>query len=150
MLFIASDHAGFQLKKALVTYIETQLNLKVKDLGPTSFAEGDDFPDYAEPVAKEVTKSPENLGILICGTGQGMCIAANKVKGIRAIIGYNITATELGKQHNNANILCLAGRVITEDHAKAIVKKFTTTTFEKEERFVRRNKKIEELEKNSV
>lgn len=150
MLFIASDHAGFQLKKALVTYIETQLGLEVDDLGPIVFEEGDDFPDYAEPVAKEVAKSQENLGILICGTGYGMCIAANKVKGVRAIIGYNITATELGRKHNDANILCLAGRIITEDHAKAIVKKFIETTFDKEERFIRRNKKIEELENNGI
>lgn len=147
MLFIASDHAGFQLKKALVAYIETQLNLKVKDLGPSTLKENDDFPDYAEPVAREVAKSPENLGILICGTGQGMCIAANKIKGIRAIIGYSIAGAELGKKHNDANVLCLAGRIITEDHAKAIVKKFIETPFEKEERFVRRNKKIEDMEK---
>jgi len=150
MLFIASDHAGFQLKKALVTYIETQLSLEINDLGPVNFEENDDFPDYAEPVAKEVAGSKGNMGILICGTGHGMCIAANKVKGIRAIIGYNITATELGRKHNDANILCLAGRVLTEDHAKAIVKKFIGTEFDGDERFVRRNKEIEELEKDIV
>lgn len=148
MLYIASDHAGFQLKKAMVTYIETQLGLEVDDLGPLTFEEADDFPDYAEPVAKEVAAGKENFGILICGTGHGMCIAANKVKGIRAIIGYNITATELGRKHNNANILCLAGRILTEDHARAIVKKFIETKFDGDERFVRRNKEIEELEKS--
>jgi len=148
MLYIASDHAGFQLKKTLVTYINTQLGLEIDDLGPIEFDQNDDFPDYAEPVARTVASDPKNLGILICGTGEGMCIAANKIKGIRAIIGYNITAAEMGRKHNNANILCLAARVITEDHARAVVKKFLETNFDGDERLVRRNKKIEELEKN--
>ncbi|MEK7681085.1 MAG: RpiB/LacA/LacB family sugar-phosphate isomerase [Patescibacteria group bacterium] len=151
MLYIASDHAGYQLKREVVKYLKTQLNKEAKDLGPTAFVENDDFPDFAFALTKEVVKKEDNFGILICGTGQGMCIAANKVKGARAIIGYNIQATELGRKHNNANILCLPGRILpSADFSNAIVKKFLETKFDGDERFVRRNKKIEEAENENV
>ena len=147
MLYIASDHAGFQLKKEIIKYIKTVLNKEVEDLGPTAFVETDDFPDFAFPLAKAVTKNKDNFGILICGTGQGMCIAANKIKGAYAILGYNLHTTELGRKHNNANILCLPERLATQDFTNAIVKKFLETKFEGDARFVRRNNKIKELEK---
>lgn len=146
MLFIASDHAGFQLKKELTAYIKTELNRAIEDLGAEVFIQSDDFPDFAIPLAKKVAEQTENFGILICGTGQGMCIAANKIKGAYAIIGYNIQATELGRKHNNANILCLPGTPASLDFTKAIVKKFLTTEFDGDERLVRRNNKIKELE----
>ncbi len=148
MLYIASDHAGFQLKKDLTKYIKTELNKDLEDVGPEVFNETDDFPDYAIPLAKKVAKEKENFGILICGSGQGTCIAANKIKGAYAIVGYNIRATELGRKDNNANILCLGARLLpSTDFAKAIVKKFLDTKFDGDERFIRRNKKIEDLEK---
>lgn len=147
MLFIASDHAGFQLKKEIIKYLKTQLNKEVEDLGPTAFVETDDFPDFAIPLAKAVAKNKDSFGILICGTGQGMCIAANKIKGAYAILGHNLQATELGRKHNNANILCLAGRLLPSlDFANAIVKKFLETKFDGDARFVRRNEKIKEIE----
>lgn len=146
MLYIASDHAGYQLKKEVTNYIKTKLNKDVEDLGPTAFVETDDFPDYAIPLAKEVAKNKDSFGILICGTGQGMCIAANKVKGAYAIMGYNIHATEMGRKHNNANILCMPGNPASLDFAYAIVKKFLETKFDGDERFVRRNQKIADLE----
>ncbi len=147
MFYIASDHAGFQLKKELTGYIKTELGKDIEDLGPEVFIQTDDFPDFAIPLARKVAENKENFGILICGTGQGMCIAANKVRGAYAIIGYNIQATELGRKHNNANILCLPGTPASLDFAKTIVKKFLTTDFDGDERLVRRNTKIEELEK---
>ena len=148
MLYIASDHAGFQLKKEIIKYIKTVLNKEVEDLGPTAFVETDDFPDFAIPLAKAVAKNKDSFGILICGTGHGMCIAANKIKGAYGIMGYNLQATELGRKHNNANVLCLAGRILPSvDFAKAIVKKFLETKFDGDARFVRRNNKIKELEK---
>lgn len=147
MLYIASDHGGYKLKKRLVRYLENELKKPVTNMGPTDFVETDDYPDYAIPLAKKVTRGKDNLGILICGTGNGVCMVANKIKGIRAIVGYNIEAAELGKQHNNANILCLAGRILTEDHAMAIVKKFLETAFTNDSRHVRRLGKIEEMEK---
>ena len=146
MLYIASDHAGSQLKKDIIKYLKTQLNKEVEDMGPTAFVETDDFPDFAFPLAKAVAKNKDDFGILICGTGQGMCIAANKVKGAYAITGYNIHATELGRKHNNANILCMPGNPASLDFAHAIVKKFLETKFDGDARFVRRNEKIEKME----
>ncbi|MBI2037421.1 MAG: RpiB/LacA/LacB family sugar-phosphate isomerase [Candidatus Magasanikbacteria bacterium] len=147
MLYIASDHAGFQLKKELIKYIQSELNQEITDLGPEILIETDDFPDYAVPLAKTVAQNKESFGILICGSGHGTCIAANKIKGAYAILGYNIRATELGRKDNNANILCLGARLLpSADFAKAIVKKFLDTKFDGDERFKRRNKKIEELE----
>lgn len=147
MLYIASDHAGFQLKKHLITYIKTQLRKSIQDLGPKKFDKDDDFPDFAIPLAKKVTSKDTNFGILVCGTGHGVCIAANKIKGVHAILGYSIESAEMGKKHNDANILCLAGKVLSNEHANAIVKKFLETKFENSERLVRRNNKIADLEK---
>ena len=146
MLYVASDHAGFQLKKYLTQRIKNDLEMEVKDLGPKTIDEDDDFPDFAAPLAKQVAKGDKNFGILICGSGHGMCIAANKIKGIRAIVGYSIQGAELARKHNNANILCLAGRILSDEHALAVTKTFLATKFEAEPRFVRRNKKIAALE----
>jgi ribose 5-phosphate isomerase B len=142
MLYIASDHAGYQLKKHLVTFLNNTLKIPVKDLGPEKFDEDDDYPDFALTTAKKVTESKTNIGILICGSGNGICLAANKVNGVRAILGYNIEAAEFGRKHNDANMLCLAGRVLSDEHATAIVKKFLETEFTNDERHVRRLKKI--------
>ena len=147
MLYIASDHNGFQLKKELSRYIKTELNQDLKDMGPDTFVQTDDFPDYAIPLAKKVAEDRKNFGILICGTGHGMCIAANKIKGAYAILGYNIISTEDARKKDNVNILCLPGNPPSLDFSKAIVKKFLDTKFDGDERFIRRNKKIEDLEK---
>jgi ribose 5-phosphate isomerase B len=147
MIYIASDHAGFQLKKETIKYIKDKLNKEVQDMGPEVFVETDDFPDYAIPLAKAVAKDKDSFGILVCGTGQGMCIVANKIKGAYAIMGYNILATELGRKHNNANILCMPGTPASQDFSNAIVKKFLETKFDGDERFKRRNQKIADLEK---
>lgn len=146
MLYIASDHAGYQLKKELKDFLAKKMNQPVEDLGPAEYEPKDDFVDYAVPLAKKVAAEKDSRGILICSSGQGMCIAANKIKGVRAIIGYSISGTEIGRRHNNANILCLAARVLSQDHAEAITKKFLETEFDGDERFVRRNRKIEEIE----
>lgn len=147
MLYIASDHGGFQLKKYLVHFLENQLKIKAEDLGPLSFNKEDDFPEFAIPLAKKVAKDSKALGVLICRTGHGMCIVANKIKGIRAIMGYSIEAAEKGRLEENANILCLAGGVLTDEHAGAITRHFLETQFDAEERRIRRLKQIEEVEK---
>lgn len=122
-LYIASDHAGYKMKKRLIRFLENELEIKVEDMGPTEYDADDDFPDYIIPAAK---KAVENKGeaILLCGSGIGACIAANKVKGMQAAFGYNIKAAETARQHNNANGLCLAGGVLTEEHAMTIVKRW--------------------------
>ena len=147
MIYIASDHRGYQLKKELFDFVKTKLEKEIIDLGPDKYDEDDDYVDFAIPLARKVAEDKKSLGVLICGTGHGMCIAANKVNGARAIVGYSISGTEFGRQDNDANILCLAGRVLSKDHAEAIVKKFLETNFKGEERFVRRLEKITELEK---
>ncbi|MEK7624801.1 MAG: RpiB/LacA/LacB family sugar-phosphate isomerase [Patescibacteria group bacterium] len=147
MLYIASDHAGFQLKKFLSLQLEKTLKLPFEDLGAVSFDKDDDFPDFATAVAKKVVKNKENLGILICGSGQGMCITANKLAGIRAIHGSSIRETEMGRKDNDANVLCLAARILSTEYALAIVKTFLNTNFDKQTRRIRRLKKISNLEK---
>ncbi|MFA6105690.1 MAG: RpiB/LacA/LacB family sugar-phosphate isomerase [Patescibacteria group bacterium] len=146
MLYISSDHAGYQLKKLLTDKLENVLKIKFEDLGPVNFDADDDFPDFAIPLAKKVAKDKANRGILICGSGHGMCIAANKIKGIRAILGASIESAELGRRDNDANILCLSGRTLSTEHAVAIVKHFLDTEFDNQERRLRRLKKISELE----
>ncbi len=147
MIYLASDHNGYQLKKHLFTYITTQLQLPVSDLGPSDFDKDDDYPDFAKLVAQKTVAEKNNFGILICGSGHGMCIAANKIKGSRAVIGYSIEGAELARRDDDANIICLAGRILSNDHAVAIVKKFLTTNFRTDsDRFSRRLKKISNLE----
>lgn len=147
MLYIASDHAGYQLKKHLVRYLKTQLKQQVTDLGPDQYDAEDDFPDYATPLAKKVAKEKNAQGILICGTGHGVCITANKIKGIRAAVGYNIESAKRARKEDDVNVLCLAGRFLSDEHAASIVKSFLEHAFDNQEKRVRRLKKIEALEK---
>jgi len=98
-------------------------------------------------VAKAVAREKESLGILICGSGHGMCIAANKVKDVRAVLGYSIEGAELARRDDDANVLCLAGSIISSDHAVAIVKKFLETKLRTDSnRYARRIEKIKEIE----
>jgi len=150
MIYLACDHRGFQLKEYLVTYLKTQLKLKFEDLGPKMHDPSDDAPDFAAAVAEKVVKNKENMGILICWTGHSMCITANKIKGVRAILGYSIEGAEMGRKHNDANILCLASKYLSNEHAAAVVKKFLQTEFDNDARLIRRNQKISALEKSQI
>ena len=123
-LFIASDHAGFALKDKLCDHFKSLV-----DLG-TNSEESVDYPDFAHKLTKEVLKDNSNLGILICGTGVGMSIAANRVKGIRAGLVSNNEIARLIRQHNNANVLVLPGRFMDEEEAIKSVKIFIETEFE--------------------
>jgi ribose 5-phosphate isomerase B len=147
MLYLAADHRGFELKKSLLKYLKTTLKQPVKDLGAKKLDPADDAGDFAVALSKKVVKSKNDLGVLICWTGHAMCITANKMRGIRAITGYSIEGTEMGRLHNDANVLCLASKYVSTHQAAAIVKKFLTTKFDGDERLVRRNRKIAELEK---
>lgn len=145
MLYLASDHAGFELKKHLVNYLKKQLRLAVKDLGPQKYDETDDYPIYATALTKKVIEDKKNKGVLICGSGHGVCLVANRFKGARAILGYSVEAAEVSRKDEDANILCLAGRVLSTEHATAIVKKFLETNFTEAERHVRRLKEIDDV-----
>jgi len=126
---IGSDHAGFDYKEMIKEYLEKEFGFEVIDKGTFS-NERTDYPIYAKAVAEAVASGEADMGVLICGTGIGMSITANKIKGIRAALCPNNFMAEMARKHNNANILCLGQRVIGTDHALSIVKTFFTTDFE--------------------
>lgn len=125
---IGSDHAGYDYKVILVEYLK-ELGHQVSDFGPSS-ADSVDYPDFAHPVASAVEKQENELGILICGSANGVAITANKHQGIRAAIAWQNEIAALARQHNNANVVCIPARFIDIDLAKNIVKTFITTDFE--------------------
>lgn len=125
---IGSDHAGFELKEELKQFLSTLCD-EVTDFGCSS-PDSCDYPDFAVPLAKSVSAGEFNFGILICGTGIGMSIVANKVKGIRAANCCSIQMAQLARQHNDANILTLGARLISFELAKEIVSTFLTENFQ--------------------
>lgn len=125
---IGADHAGFELKTKVKTWLEPQVSI-LKDLG-TDSEESVDYPDFAHAVAGEVEKGNYELGILICGSGIGVDMTANKHQGIRSALCWNKDIGKLAKSHNNANVICLPGRFISFDEAKEILNTFFNTTFE--------------------
>lgn len=143
-IFIGSDHRGLEQRKIIAAAIEA-LNLNFDDRG-THSTESCDYPDIAEDVAERVSAGESDRGILICGTGIGMSIAANKIPGIRAAVCHDRKTAELSRQHNNANVLCLAGS-LSADELTDIVKIWLTTAFEGG-RHRRRVDKITQLEAN--
>lgn len=144
MIYLGADHAGFHLKEELKKYLE-ELGYEYEDLGNQEIDFQDDYPDFALKVAEKVVETKEK-GILICSTGLGMCLAANKVKGARAVVVWDEFTAIQSREHNNANILCLAGKVLDLETAKKIVRVWLETEFSGEERHVRRLRKIEEIE----
>lgn len=142
---IASDHGGFDQKGILVDYIASDLGCEVVDLGPDT-SDSVDYPDYAVKVAGAVSSGQADFGVLICGTGIGMALTADKVAGVRASSITTPAFAELFRQHNNGNVVCLSGRFIDPDVNKQIVKTFLTTDFEGG-RHERRVAKINALDK---
>ena len=142
MIGIGSDHGGFALKEAIKKHLEER-GLEYKDFGTYSAASCD-YPVFGRAVAKAVAAGECQLGILICGTGIGMSIAANKVPGVRAALCSDCFSAEATRQHNNANVLALGARVLGEGLALKIVDTFLDTPFSNDERHVRRISMIEE------
>ena len=140
-VFIASDHAGFKAKEEIKEVLES-LACMYEDLGPHN-EDSVDYPDYAKKVAKKVLENEDSFGILICGSGTGMQIAANKVRGIRASFAYDMYSAKMARYDNNANILTLRSREF--DHSKyyEIVRTFLETNFSEETRHTRRVNKLE-------
>lgn len=141
---IGSDHAGFNLKQEVLNFLQ-ELGHQVYDAGTYS-TESADYPDFAESVGQMVAKGEADFGILICGTGVGMSIAANKVKGIRAAACYDPFTARMAREHNDANVLCLGAWVIGKGIALEIVRTFLNTEFSGAERHRRRISKIMALE----
>ena len=126
-IIIASDHAGYELKEKIISHF--QKDFEFDNYGPFS-SESVDYPDFAHPVAEKITKGEFEYGILICGTGNGIGMTANKHAGIRAALCWNKEIAALARQHNNANVLVLPARFIAENDAFEVVKTFFSTDFE--------------------
>ncbi|OIO52893.1 MAG: ribose 5-phosphate isomerase B [Candidatus Portnoybacteria bacterium CG_4_8_14_3_um_filter_44_15] len=145
MIYIGADHAGYNLKEELKKHLK-ELGYDFEDLGNKESEPQDDYPDFALKVAQKATETREK-GIVICGTGIGSCIVANKVRGARAAAVWDEFTAIQSREHNDANILCLGGRVLDAGTAKKIVRLWLETKFSGEERHLRRIRKIKEIEK---
>ena len=138
-VFLASDHAGFLLKKMIIKFLKKK-GINILDLGPKN-ENSVDYPDYAHLLAKKVSKEKSNIGILVCGSGQGMIMAANKHKNVRAALCYDGRSTKLSRMHNNANVMALGSRLTKKSLALKCVSTFLKTNFEGG-RHLKRIKKI--------
>ena len=126
-IYIASDHAGFKLKSSILSKFSKKR--KIIDLGPNS-STSVDYPDYAKKLSKKIASDKGSFGILICGSGMGMAITANKIKNVRAALCYSNKNTKLSRLHNNANIITLGARLINKNTAFKCIKVFMNTKFE--------------------
>jgi ribose 5-phosphate isomerase B len=143
-ILIASDHAGFQLKERLEAWLRAQ-GYTVKDLG-TSGEESTDYPDYAHPLAQQVSDGAADRGVLLCGTGLGMSYVANRYPHVRAAVAWSPEVAELARRHNDANVLALPARFLSEDQARQILKTWLDTPFEGG----RHERRIEKIEREDV
>lgn len=141
MIYIASDHNGFKTKEYLKKYF-TDKDIAYSDLGNNKFQRTDDYPDFAKRVAKKVQADKNSSGILICGSGHGMTIVANKFKNIRAILGWSSAATRRARHDDDANIICLPAWSLGHEKALKIVRTWLSTDFGNLPRYKRRIKKI--------
>lgn len=149
-IFFASDHAGFEMKKALVEFVGG-LGFEAIDLGPKEFKEGDDYPLEVEKVGMEVFKDPEgSKGIILGGSGQGEAIVANRFPNVRAVVYYGgeKEIIKLSREHNDANVLSIGARFVTEKEAKEAVELWLKTEFSEESRHIRRLREIDKMEES--
>ncbi len=142
---IAADHGGFSLKADVVKWIEG-LGHQVADLGAHQYDAVDDYPDYARYVGQAIQGGQADRGVLICGSGVGACVAANKIKGVRASVCHDTYTARQGVEHDDVNVLCLGARVIGAALAEDVVKAFVTAEFDTDERFQRRLEKVLAIE----
>ncbi|MGS2587921.1 ribose-5-phosphate isomerase [Streptomyces hebeiensis] len=136
-VYLGSDHAGFELKNHLVTWLTEQGHEPV-DCGPHVYDAQDDYPPFCLRAAERTAADPESLGIVIGGSGNGEQIAANKVKGVRAILAWSQETAALGREHNNANVISVGGRMHALDELVSFVEVFLKTPYSGEERHTRR------------
>jgi len=145
-LFLGSDHAGFHLKEKVFAYLSKR-NYDVEDVGDKELNPEDDFPEFAQRVVIKVLGEDDARGILICGSGQGMCMAANRFHGIRASLVWDEAEAKLTRNDNDSNTLCLPARVLgdSEPEWQAIIDAWLDTPFAGAARYVRRNRQLDEL-----
>lgn len=144
---MASDHRGFELKERLKKRLIEE-GLKVVDLGNDHLDPQDDYVDFAHRVAEAVAENPENRGVLLCGSGVGVDVVANKVKGVRSALVSDVKRAVGARTDDNANVISLPADILDEEMAYEIIKAFLTTDFSAEPRYVRRLKKLEKIEKS--
>lgn len=128
-IYVGADHAGFALKQALVAEIR-RLGYEPVDVGPATHDPADDYPDFAKPVAAAVSSGEARRGVLTCGTGLGMAVAANRYRHVRAAVAWSPEVAELSRRHNDANVLVLPARFVSDAEGTAILRRFLETTFE--------------------
>ena len=145
-VFIGSDHNGFHMRNLLIAYL-TRAGYDVHDDGDEKLDAEDDFPIFATRVAKDVLSSEdrEARGILLCGSGQGMCMAANRFRGIRACLGYDQESIRSSRNDDDANVLCLPAKTVDKDTLNVLVETFLTAKFAAAPRFSRRLQQLDEL-----
>jgi ribose 5-phosphate isomerase B len=145
-VFIGSDHNGFQLRNSLVEYL-TRAGYEVHDEGDVRLDPEDDYPVFAAKVVHQMQASgdPDARGVLLCGSGQGMCMAANRFKGIRALLGYDRESIRSARNDDDANILCIPARTIPKDDVNMLVETFLNTPFSHVGRYQRRIKEMDDL-----
>lgn len=144
-IYLGADHAGWETKEHIKGALE-EAGFETVDMGNRDLVDDDDYPDFGHAVAKRVVSDPGSMGIVSCGNAQGICIVTNKVKGIRAAVGFSEYAAETSRTDDDANVLCLPGRVLSKREAKKIVKKWVETEFSQAERHERRLKKVHQIE----
>lgn len=145
-VYLGADHAGFARKASVYEYLKQQGHV-VEDLGAHQHDPKDDYPEYAARVAQAVLAHPGSLGVLACGNAEGICIAANKFQGIRAGVGYSIEAAKTMRTDDDANIVCVPGRLDIPDDPLTIVETFLSTPFSGAERHTRRIEQVADFEK---
>lgn len=149
MIYIGSDHRGFELKKKIKEKLQAH-NYQFEDVGANEFNPNDDYTDFAIRTAEKVAENQENYGVLLCGSGVGVCIASNKVKGIRAALIDNLEIVKKSREDDDINILCLPADFIDENLAWEIIEIFLNTEFIANEKHLRRIEKIKTYENNSL
>lgn len=144
-IYIGADHNGFKLKQSLIDHL-SKSGHEVIDEGDKTYDPEDDFPHYGASVAGAVLAGGNDArGVLICGSGQGVCIAANRFKGIRAALAWNSSEARAARNDDDSNVLCLPAREINEEQAKIIVDTWLATSFAAAPRFIRRNRQLDQL-----
>ena len=143
---VGADHAGFELKEQLVPWLEALCH-QVVDLGAHEFDASDDYPDFAIAVAGAVHLGRAERGIVVCGSGVGACITANKIPGVRACLCHDTFSARQGVEHDDMNVICLGGRVIGPELSKDILRAFLAASFLDEPRFKRRLDKVLRVER---
>ncbi len=144
-IVIASDHGGFELKRNLIEWFKEQ-DREIEDLGNHVFDSEDDYPDFADKLAKAISMGEADKGILICGSGVGACITANKSKGVRACVCHDTYSAHQGVEHDNMSVLCLGARILGIELAKELISSFLNAKFIDEGRFRRRFDKLNKID----